>query len=44
MKQLKLNYQPNNIEEIVDEIKSSEIVKNLIDKLNISEEEILLIF
>lgn len=40
MKQLKLDYQPNNIEEIVKDIKSSKVVNNLIDKLNITEEEI----
>lgn len=41
MKQLKLDYQPNNIEEILTQIKSSKIIKELIDTLNITDEEIV---
>lgn len=40
MKQLKLDYQNNNIEEIVETIKSSNLTKKLINELSITDEEI----
>ena len=41
MQQLKLNYQVDNVDEIVLEIKSSDVIKPLIESLNLTDEEII---